>query len=86
MQPPPYNFNRNVSQVGHYYPPAPYSNYSIQHVPRAINEVGIPINYGSIPPPPPPPPSPSPSQTPSNVVTGQVGDIGQYFGGYPTRP
>ena len=86
MQVTPYNMNRNVSQVGYYYPPAPYSNYNIQHVPRAINEVGMPINYGSIPPPPPPPPSPAPSQTPSDVVTGQVGEIGQYFGGYPTRP
>ena len=81
--------NRNVAQVGFYnnqmdmqtqYP------YSGMHgIPRAINQVlAPPLQQARIPGPPPPPPQPpSQNQHPGNeTISGNAGDMGQYFGGY----
>jgi len=83
---------RNVSQVGFYTPQMeaqlqePYHN--TWPPPRAISQVSAPpYNQGYVPPPPPLPPTPSLSvpQHPNERVSGNAGDMGQYFGGNSGR-
>ena len=62
-------------------------------IPREIFQVQAPsYHQGHIPSPPPslpPPPrsdiSQTPSETTEGIISGNSGDIGQYFGGYTNR-
>ena len=56
--------------------------HNMYRIPRAIGQVSMPPNQHKqmIPPPPPPPPT-SASITP-DAISGNAGNICQYFGGY----
>ena len=81
--------HRNVSQVGYYAPPIHYPNDNMYGIPRAIGQISAPAyQHGQIPPHPPPiAPNPSSQHdtTLSNTISGNAGDIGQYFDGYANR-
>ena len=78
--------NRNVAQMSNFVPTPHYDTY-MYGIPRSIGQVQMPYHpYGNIQPPLPPPPPSNPNPNTNNgMISGNSGDIGQYFGNYNTH-
>ena len=67
-----------------FYPPNMQYSHNMYGIPRTIGQVVMPPNQQNqmLPPPPPPPPPPSSASGTPDSISGNAGDIGQYFVGY----